>query len=377
LLWAVVSIAALWMLVSALSLRVQQVVGRTVPRGPAPDQPASVSVIIPARNEAPSVEDTVRSLLAQEGVELELIVVNDGSTDGTREILDRLASEDARLRVLHDPELAEGWLGKTNAMQQGADLADNELLLFTDADIRYAPGTLSATVHAMQSEQLDYLAMLPRFEWETFLEVGMVPALFITLSAFGSTKLEDPDHPETSAGSGAFAMVRRTVYDAIGGHEAIHDAALDDIALGRLVKREGHRIGFRLSPECIRIRMYRGNKAALFAVSKNIIAALDNKVWVALPATFMVAALFLTGPIAAAAGAVAGDPRVALAGLALYGLQLLTLLTTRSWHTFPLWKLPTFPSVALIYTASIARALYNEWVHGSVEWRGRRVRRRG
>ena len=163
-------VALVWLAITAVNIHSQLHMEFLEPdpskTGPQP----SISAVVPARNEEEGVEDGLRSLLAQPGVDLEVIAINDHSTDRTGEILDRLATEDARVRVLHDPELPPGWLGKTNGLHRGSALATKDLLFFTDADIKHAPGCLAAAAAAMKKDKLDFITLAPRYHWVSIIE---------------------------------------------------------------------------------------------------------------------------------------------------------------------------------------------------------------
>ena len=139
-------------------------------------RPIRLSVIVPARNEEQDLAESLGSVLAQDGVELEVIVVNDHSSDRTALIADSFAVADSRVRVIHDPDLPAGWLGKCNAMQKAAALADGEVLLFTDADIVHAPRCFVTGLAEMEAHELDFLSLFPRMRCVSVGENIIVPA---------------------------------------------------------------------------------------------------------------------------------------------------------------------------------------------------------
>lgn len=334
---------------------------------------AAVSVIIPARDEEEGIESTVRSLLATTAVELEIIIVNDGSSDRTGPLADALAHDDPRVRVIHDPALAPGWLGKTNAMRAGAAAAVHPRLLFTDADIHFAPETLAAALAECERLELDFLSLVPRFRWRTVFEHALSAVFFLALGQFGSPRINDPDYPETAVGVGAFLLVSRATYDDVGGHERVKSAILDDVAFARMLKRAGKRVWFAFAPELLNIRMYTSNRAALFAIEKNILASAGKRWWALLFVPFAFAPLFWGGPVAAAVGAATGDTALLALGAALYLFQLATLQLLRVWHDFQFAKLLLFPLVVVTLTICITRATWRYLRHGKVRWRGRDV----
>src|SRR5262249_34288822 len=195
-----------------------------------------VSVVVPARNEERGVERAVRSHLAQDYPDFEVVAVDDRSTDRTGEILSRLAAADARLTVLPGVEPPAGWLGKPHALFEGFTAARGELVLFADADVVYDSRTLREAVAYAEAEGVDLLALLPKFETRGFWESVLMPYL---LGAYfgGIGGLANVDRPRWfAAGGGAGNLVRRRAYDAVGGHEGLKDSVVDDVPLASKIK---------------------------------------------------------------------------------------------------------------------------------------------
>jgi GT2 family glycosyltransferase len=366
--------ALLWLAVVAASFRVYFRLGRLPPVAEVPKELPRVAVVVPARNEEAGIEASVRSLLAQEGVALDLVVVNDGSTDATRAILERLSAERPELKLVHDPPVLPGWLGKVNALHHGVAQVSGEWLLFADADVVHHPRALASAIAAAEREGKDLVALLPRFEWHGVVEHGLMVAFTIVLVQFGSPHLEDPAFPEEAIGSGSFTLVRRSVYERAGGHEPLKATVLDDVRLGRLVKRAGGRVALRLAPELVRIRMYRGDREAFWGLSKNLVASVDNRVPVALVFAAAIAWLMLAPLAALAFGLLAGDLPLACAGLGVYLLELLSLAAMRGWHRYRWWVLPAFPVFAFTVVACALVGSYRGAHQGVVRWRGREVK---
>lgn len=372
---ALLAVAAglLWLAVAVASFRVYRSVPKLRPADPLPDVRPRVGVVVPARDEEDCIEACVRSLLAQEGVELDLVVVDDGSTDGTGAILDRLAAEDPRLEVVHGPPLPDGWLGKVHALHLGASRVRGDWLLFADADVRMHPRAVASALGLAARDGRELVALMPRFEWETAFEHALMVALMIALVQAGSPRLEDPAHPEDGAGSGSFTLVARAAYERAGGHAPLRSAVLDDIELGRLVKRAGARVAFRMAPELVRIRMYRGNRAAFWGLAKNVVASFEGRVGPALAAGALVALMLLGPPAALAWGALSAAPLACGAGAGVYLLQLATLAAMRPWHRYRWSRLPAFPLFAFSAVACLFAGSHRALRRGTVRWKGRDV----
>jgi chlorobactene glucosyltransferase len=229
-----------------------------------------VSVLVPARNEAQSIERCVRSLLAQRYPSFEVLVLNDRSTDQTGDILSGLAAGDARLRVLEGRPLPGGWVGKCWALHQAAAQARGEWLLCVDADTTHHPAALASALTFAEQHGADLLSLGPRQELGTFWERALLPAIFgIILTAGGSLlEVNDPRRPLAKA-NGQFMLFRAEAYRGIGGHESVKDEIVEDFALARRVKGTGHRLLLADGRELVSTRMYRSLGEIWEGFSKN------------------------------------------------------------------------------------------------------------
>jgi hypothetical protein len=216
-----------------------------------------VSVFVAARNEAACIEACVRSLLEQDYPNYELVVCNDRSTDETPRIVERLAAADGRLRLLSIDHLPEGWCGKNHAMQHGLATSDSEWICMTDADCRQTSRrTLSVAMqHALDAEA-DLLSVLPRLEMKGFWENVVQPVCSgVMMIWFHPDKVNDPARPNAYA-NGAFILIRRSAYEAIGTHEAVKDCLNEDMHMARRAKHAGLRLRVVRSEGLYVVRMY-------------------------------------------------------------------------------------------------------------------------
>ena len=228
-----------------------------------------VSVIIPARNEELNIERVVRSVATQRHVR-EMIVVDEQSTDRTAEILAGLSRELPLLRTIRLESLPEGWIGKSHAAAVGAKLASGDWLLFTDADTEHLPGSLVAMLARAEAEKADLLSLSPGQQTVTWWEKSIIPYVFVQLAkTFPFEKVSDPASPQAAA-NGQYLLVRRSVYNEVGGFEAVRGEILDDVALARLVKRRGGRLVFQPGAEWVRTRMYTSFRDMWQGWSKNL-----------------------------------------------------------------------------------------------------------
>jgi chlorobactene glucosyltransferase len=334
---------------------------------------ARLTVIIPARDEEQGIALGLQSVLDQREVDLEVIVVNDHSSDRTGAICDAVAVAEPRLRVIHNPELPAGWLGKCNAMQHAADMASGDVLLFTDADVVHAPQCFVTGMAEMERRALDFLSLFPRIECVSLWENAILPALVGGLAVLATPFVEDRRSPDALA-SGAFLMIRAHVFRAIGGFRSITHEMVDDVALARLVKRNGHRVGFRLAPQLLSVHLFKGNRHAFWGMTKNILEGLRGRIWIAPLAILLPVLVFWMPVYCAAAGVWEARPSLLLLGLGAYGIQYAIIWMSRPIFRYRSFKALLFPLVAVPVACCMGRALYLYTCKGSVHWRGRTIR---
>jgi len=241
-----------------------------------------VSIIVPARNEEEDIEQALRALLALDYDNYEVIAVNDRSTDRTGEIMDRVAASPAAhgcLRIVHVSELPSGWLGKTHAMWSAGLQATGEWLLFTDADVLFKPDVLRRALSYAESEQADHVVVFPLIIMKGPGEKMMI-AFFQTLFTFGHRpwRVADPD-TDDHMGVGAFNMVRRTAYEAVGTYEALRMEVLDDMKLGKVIKKTGFRQRNVFGEDLISVRWAKGAMGVVDNLTKNFFAVLSFQWW--------------------------------------------------------------------------------------------------
>lgn len=241
-----------------------------------PNRP-QLSVIVPARNEEASLRACLESLVSQSGLEFEIIVVNDHSTDRTREI----AESFQKVRAVEAGPLLAGWTGKNNAVSTGVREAKGEWLLFTDADTIHLPGSLARALNEAKEHNADLLSYSPEQIAVTFWEMAILPVVFAELAhQYPPSKVSDPKSPDAAA-NGQFLLVRREVYAAIGGHAAVATDILEDVALARLVKSSGYKLRFRYASDAVRTRMYRNFAQLREGWTKNLALLFPKPAWLA------------------------------------------------------------------------------------------------
>ncbi len=327
--------------------------------------PPVVSVIVPARNEEASLGACLQSLVSQRGVEYEIIVVNDASTDRTREI----AQSFSGVRVMEAPPLRPGFTGKCNALDFGACEASGAWLLFTDADTVHLPGSLAASLQEARQYQVALLSYSPRQEVHGFWEKAVMPVVFAELTrTYQTEEINDPASLAAAA-NGQYLLISREAYDAVGGHAAVIGSLLEDVELARAVKRSGRRIRFRYGGDRVQARMYRSFAQLREGWTKNL--ALLFTAPLRLAVVRCAEFLLIVGSTAAAGVAVVrGQSAIAAAaGAVAVATWLLLLRRIRRAHfagdanLLALFGLPVFLSLLLASRLSHKQ--------GSVTWKGR------
>jgi chlorobactene glucosyltransferase len=238
-----------------------------------------VSIVVPARNEERNLPRLLPSLLGQRYPDYEVIVVDDQSDDATPRILAEWAARDRRLKVVRGADLpaGEGWMGKPHAMHQGALAASGEWLLFTDADTVHAPQALSSTVAYALAHDVDCLSILPRADLITPVERLVMPVVYQGIATvFPAYKVNDPNS-KVAIANGQYILVRRGVYDAMGGAERVKDKIAEDLEFAKAVKSDGYRLYIADGRHLLRVRMYTNLAEMWEGWSKNVVLSFrDN-----------------------------------------------------------------------------------------------------
>ncbi|MGE5413295.1 MAG: glycosyltransferase [Syntrophomonadaceae bacterium] len=347
---------------------------RLDPSRALPGRPPSVSTVVPARNEERGIEAAVRSHLSQDYPDLEVIVVDDRSTDATGAILARLAAEDPRLRVVSGVDPPDGWLGKPHALYQGARAARGELLLFADADVRYAPDAVRQAVALLEAGRLDLLSLFPRLEMRGFWENVLMAYLPVSYF-FGPAFLLNSDRQRRFAvGAGAGMLVRAPAYRAAGGHEALRDSVIDDLHLASRVRRAGGRCRMARADRALRLRMYRGLREIVDGFTKNMAYVFQGPTGLFLAFStaysFLAWSLPAVALLAAALGLPVPAPDLVWAAVAL-GLMLLGRAGIALFLDYPLWPAVTHPFMAAAWVGILLRSFAWRFLRRQMRWRGR------
>jgi len=241
-----------------------------------------VSVCIPARNEAHNIHEAVAAVLASRWRNLELIVVDDRSTDGTAQACIEAGAGDPRLRVLSGDKPPEQWAGKPWACLQAAKLATGEVLVFVDADVRIDSMTVQAVVETIQGDQLDFVSLFGSWRLVSFWERVVIPTVgWLIRGAVDLNRANDPESSDAFANGQLIAM-RRGPYMQMGGHAAVFNQVLEDVRLAQIVKSGGYRVGLFVAPWAFSVRLYRGLSEIISGYAKNLYEGMGRRLFVGL-----------------------------------------------------------------------------------------------
>jgi glycosyltransferase involved in cell wall biosynthesis len=336
--------------------------------GPLPEPPPKLSVIIAACNEGKTIEPALSSVLAQTYPSLEIVVVDDRSTDETGAIVDRLAARDPRVKAIHISELPEGWLGKVHALHRGVEQATGQWLLFTDADVHFAARAFDRAIAFAEARALDHLFLFPSIKSSSFLVDLMIASAVRGIGLSQKPWLVSDPKREEAIGGGVFNLARRSAFDRTPGFPWLALEVADDIGLAQMLKKHGARTGGGLGGEIVEIEWYPSVRDCLRGMEKNAFAQL---------ARF---SLFRGLAFAGLASAVALLPFVAVGhpawwvrgvGAAALVASAVNAILIHRWSGaafLPLWL--SSPLGDLLMSVLLVRATILGVLRGGVVWRG-------
>ena len=330
-------------------------------------QPAPrITVVVPACNEEKEIEACLRSLVAQDYRDLEIIAVDDRSIDRTGEIMDRMAAESGgRVRVLHIAELPPDWIGKNHAMWRGGSLASGEWILFTDGDVSFRADTLRRALAFVTSVPTDHFVIFPTAVFRHAGERVMTANFRMGLAVARPWRTHDPKWP-VPFGVGAFNMVRRAAYEQAGTFEALRLAVIDDIGLGGLMKRAGFVTRVAAGYGMVSLHWATGAMGIVRTLTKNSYAVLGFRWYLAVPGVLFMLAYHVGAFVFVflAPGWTRMGFAVTLAGIFYFYVAL------RAFFDIPLWYFFLHPVGSVLGGFTVLRSMYVTIRDGGVTWRG-------
>jgi cellulose synthase/poly-beta-1,6-N-acetylglucosamine synthase-like glycosyltransferase len=325
-----------------------------------------VSVIVPACNEEVNIARAVLSLLAQDYDNLEILVVNDRSVDDTAAVLQRLQEGDPRLGVYEITHLPEGWMGKSHALARGAALVSGEYLLFTDADVVMEPTTISRAVRVMVDQRLDHLSLLFQNMTRGWLLNCLILELGLGLFCIFRPWTVNQAGSRSFMGIGAFNMVKRSAYDAVGGHEKIRMHPIDDLMLGKIIKEQGFRQDCLLAQDFVAVPWYDTVTAMVHGLQKNMFAFVHYRLALMVP-LLLLHSLINILPFWGVIFCQATGRTLWVAALVL---KLLIFFFGLRRQGLPIWYLPGVVLVPYIVLHIVITSVVGVLKNNGISWRG-------
>jgi hopene-associated glycosyltransferase HpnB len=343
-----------------------------IPALPEPAPWPEVVAVIPARNEAECIGDTVRSLLMQDypGL-LSVVVTDDSSEDGTAgkayaAALDLEATQ--RLTIVTAPPLPEGWSGKMWAQEQGIAEAvkvhpNADLYLLTDADIHHGPGQLRRMVARLEAERLDLASLMVHLSTETVWEKAVVPAFVFFFRLLYPFRWVSDQTRATAAAAGGYMLMRRTMLERIGGIASIRTALIDDCALALQVKRAGGRLALDLADETWSSRRYEGSGELWMMIARSAYTQLNYSPLLLAGTALAIVVGFLLPPVWAFTGS--------LPAILAWAAMSIAYAPMLRYHRLPIWAAPVLPVVAIFYLGATLDSGRRHWMGKGGQWKGR------
>lgn len=326
----------------------------------------TVQVIVPARNEEDCIARCLQSLVSQQGIDYRITVVDDGSTDRTRVIAESYPG----VQVISPGDPAPGVSGKCNALIAGSRGVQARWILFADADTFHYPGSLAAAVKEAEANGADLLSYSPEQETGSVYEDMLMPVVYAELTrTYKTERVNDPSDP-TAAANGQYILVRRKVYEGLGGHAAVADKLLEDVELAKHFKQAKHKILFRFGAGRVRTRMYRNFAAMWEGWTKNLVVLFRSPLRLAAERLIEFYLIVILLGLAVA-GAIRGDVK-AVAPAALFGLIVYASFINRIRRAHFSWRANL---LALLGLPLFSLLLVRSWLHsarGEVTWKGRK-----
>ena len=326
-----------------------------------------LSVVIPACNEGDTLADAIGTVLEQDYPDIEIVLIDDRSSDDTGRIVDRAAEADARVRPVHIRELPDGWLGKVNALHHGVGQTTGRWVLFTDADVHMAAGTLRRAVAYCEERRLDQLALIPDARSATLLTDIAISAFFrVFMIGIRAWEVENPKSA-AFAGVGAFNMIRREAFDKTAGFEWLRLEVADDVGLGMMMKRSGARCAVAHGRDLIGLHWYRSVAEMARGAEKGYSSLGHCNPLRLVGMVSLLASMELSPFIAVMLYTM---PWLQIAGGATLLVGAATVFALHRWAKRPLLSGLLVPVAVALNMAFSIRAAWLGFRRGGVVWRG-------
>lgn len=360
---------AIWVLAALLNYRTTRIIRQISEyNSPEPKTWPRVSIIIAACNEADTIEEAVKSKLDSDYPDFEVILIDDRSTDGTGEIVDRLAESDSRIKPVHITELPDGWLGKQHALKKGVEAASGDWFLFTDADVHFSKDVISKTVAICEDKKLDQLGGLPNL-WSGSFILNVVIAAFVRLYTLTAKFWGlDLQWVETFTGVGAYSLVRRSAFEKTEGFDWLNVELADDVCLGLMIRRSGGKTWLVGAAACLKVKWYTSIQDMMVGLERVSFATAGNFSF--RTTLFRVAQLLVIELFPFVVLATVHVAWVQWVCIGLIMLGLMNAIWIVRWGNGNVAAAFLYPVGALIFSLIILRGGWLGRRRGGVWWRG-------
>jgi glycosyltransferase involved in cell wall biosynthesis len=326
----------------------------------------TLTVIVPARNEARDIRACLESLVRQDYAGVRVVAVNDRSTDATGAVMEAMAAEwPGRLRVVHVTELPAEWLGKTHAMALAARQSETDFLLFTDADVVFAPAALRLALAEAVNSQADHFVLAPTTIIKRWDEAALL-AFFQMFGVWAARpwKVADPKATRDAVGIGAFNMLRRTAYEAVGGYEALRMEVVEDLGIARRIKRAGLRQRLAFGRGLVSIHWAAGGWGLMGVMTKNVFAAARFNVG------FLLGGCAWLGGFCVVPFVLLWTPGLRVAGAIAIASMAWAYGVFERHSGLSVWNVLAAPFAATVFCFVMLRSMLTTLRQGGVVWRG-------
>ncbi len=335
-----------------------------------PERWPRLSVIVPACNEAAHLESAARTILGQDYPQLEVILVDDRSNDGTGALIDLLAREDARVKAIHIDKLPDGWLGKVHALHRGVERAEGEWLLFTDADVHFTPTTLRRAIAYVIHQQADHLTLIPR-TIQTGIWLDVAVRTFGMLFLLG-TRAATINRVGSRAfvGIGAFNLVKAEALSRTPGLEWLRLEPGDDVGLGMMIKEAGGITRLAFAQDDLSVEWYASVPAMFRGLEKNLFGpGCDYRWWRLVAQIVAIVSLVIAPWLLIGLAVIEGDTGLIVIGAATVAAHIFFALVGSMGRRHEFYSLLLFPAGLLMIGAMLWRAGYKCLKNDGIDWR--------
>ncbi|KPJ73460.1 hypothetical protein AMJ52_03710 [candidate division TA06 bacterium DG_78] len=327
-----------------------------------------VSIIIPARNESATIKDAIQSRLHDDYPNVEILLINDRSTDNTREVIDKIAAQDNRVKPIHITELPDGWIGKLYAMHRGVQQATGDWFLFSDADVHVKKTTLKRVISHCELRRLDHLAVFPKLLPTNFVLDSVLSIFVRQLCMWCRVWAIENKDSKAFTGSGSFNLVRRSAFKKTEGFEWLKLEVCDDVALGQMLKKSGAKSSLVNGCKFVSVYFYHTVREMAIGAERATFTVFGNFSAVRLISGAVISIFIELSPFLALF--ISGIPYIRYIGVATITIALIISTLVSIWTDRPIFPSLLLPMSVPIINGIAIRAAILGAIRKGIQWRG-------